>query len=299
VKAIATSVLLVFTLLASPGEAGVREGHAAARPLIVFMSDFGTVDDAVAICKGVMLGIAPMAEIIDLSHQVAPYSIADGARLLARTAPYYPRGTIFVAVIDPGVGTARRPIVVRTRAGQFFVLPDNGLITPTADRDGIAAVREITNPAWRLAGSSSMTFHGRDVFSPAAGHLARGDDWTRVGPRVSDLRRLELPRAVADAGGIAGSVVALDGPFGNLVTNIGADEFRALGYVLGERVTARLAGAELSAPFVATFGDVKPGEMLFFIDSRGSLSLAINEGNLAQARNVAPPAALFVYRKQR
>jgi S-adenosyl-L-methionine hydrolase (adenosine-forming) len=269
----------------------------ATRPLIVFMTDFGTVDDAVAICKGVMLSIAPDAEIIDLTHQVKPYSITDGARLLARTARYYPAGTVFVSVVDPGVGTVRRSIVVKSRRGQFFVLPDNGLVTPVADRDGIVAAREIRNADWLLPGSSSTTFHGRDVYSPVAAHLARGEDWTGVGPTVGELVRLETPRAISDTRGIAGSVVALDGPFGNLVTNISAEEFRALGFRLGESVRFTLAGAEASAPYATTFGDVRPGEALLFIDSRGVLSLALNQGNFAESRGIVPPVDLFIHRK--
>ena len=140
------------------------------KPLIVFMTDFGTVDDAVAICKGVIKTLAPDAEIIDLTHQVTPYSISEGARLLSRTSQYYPSGTIFLTVVDPGVGTSRRSIIVRTKRSQYFVLPDNGLITLVVDRDGIEGIREITNPKWSLAGSSSSTFHGRDIYSPAAAH---------------------------------------------------------------------------------------------------------------------------------
>lgn len=267
------------------------------RPLIVFMSDFGMLDDAVAICKGVMLGIAPDAEIVDLTHQVTPYSIAEGARLLARTAPYFPAGTVFVTVIDPGVGTSRKSIVVKTKRGQYFVLPDNGLVTTLVDRDGVAGIREIRNGDWLLGHATSSTFHGRDVFSPVAAHLARGEDWTRVGPAVTGLVRLEIPQAIADERGISGSVVALDGPYGNLVTNVSSEAFRRLGYALGAPVRVRLGSAELTIPFVATFGDVPAGQPLLFVDSRGLVSLAINEGNFAQSNAVTPPVALVIYRK--
>jgi len=116
------------------------------RPLLVFLSDFGTTEDAVAICQGVTVSVAPDAEIIDLTHQVTPFSISEGARLLPRTAPYFPAGTVFVSVVDPGVGTARRPLVIRTRRGQYFVLPDDGLVTSLVNRDGLAGAREIRNP---------------------------------------------------------------------------------------------------------------------------------------------------------
>ncbi len=294
VCALTAIATLVFAACSGPNGAAPVP---TARRLIVFMTDFGTLDDAVAICKGVMLNIAPAADIIDITHHVTPYSISEGARLLARTAPYYPAGTVFVTVIDPGVGTARRSIVVKTKRGQFFVLPDNGLITPTADRDGVESARLIENPEWLLTGSSSSTFHGRDVYSPVGAHLARGEDWTRVGPIAPPLVRLELQKVVIDDSGIAGSVVALDGPFGNLVTNVGGDEFRKLGYRLGEPVRIRLGDKDLAVPFVATFGDVAPGKPLLFVDSRGLVSLAINQGNFAQANGITPPGGLFVFRK--
>src|SRR5713101_7571929 len=154
----------------------------ARKPAIVFMTDFGTANDSVAICKAVIIGIAPGARIMDITHQVTPFSIEEGARFLAGVSPYYPSGTIFLAVVDPGVGTTRKAVVVKTKKGQFFVLPDNGLITPVLDRDGLDAAREITNTSWMLTPAISSNFHGRDIFSPAAAHLAAGWDWTQAGP---------------------------------------------------------------------------------------------------------------------
>src|ERR1700683_1298069 len=276
-----------------------QTAHAETKPkpLIVFMTDFGTLDDAAAICKGVIKGIAPEAEIIDLTHEVTPFSISEGARLLGRTSQYYPRGTIFLTVIDPGVGTSRRSIVVETKRGQYFVLPDNGLITQVVDRDGIAGIREIANPSWLLTGSSSSTFHGSDVYSPVAAHLAHGEDWTQVGPARAEVTRLDVPRAVIDAGGIKGQVVALDGPFGNLVTNIEGEDFRKLGYRVGDTVRVAVGSAEFRLPFAATFGAVAAGQSLLFIDSRGLVSLAVNQGNFAKQNGITPPVPLTVYSK--
>lgn len=292
----ATLLAVTWCVVSLASDAAGAPPHPK-RPLIVFLSDFGTIDDAVAICKGVMVGVAPDAEIIDLTHQVTPFSIAEGARLLARTAQYFPAGTVFVTVIDPGVGTSRKPIVVKTKRGQYFVLPDNGLVTPLVDRDGLVGAREIRNPAWLIGGRLSSTFHGRDVFSPVAAHLARGDDWAQVGPSMLTLERLETPKAVVDERGISGSVVALDGPYGNLVTNIDGDEFRRLGYVPGDAVRVKVGAEEVTVPYAATFGDVPLGNELVFIDSRGLLSLAINQGNFARSHDVNPPVALIVYRK--
>ena len=287
-------VLLTGLVCAAPA---VTLAAPTPKPVIVFMSDFGTVDDAVAICKGVIKTLAPGAEIIDLTHQVKPYSIAEGARLLGRTSQYYPPGTIFLSVIDPGVGTSRRSIIVRTKRGQYFVLPDNGLITLVLDRDGIEGIREITNPKWGLAGSSSSTFHGRDVYSPAAAHLQRGDDWTDAGPELKSVVRLDIPRVTVDSAGIQGQVVALDGPFGNLVTNIEGRDLAKLGYHVGDAVRVKLSGSEYAVPFVNTFGAVPVGKPLLFIDSRGLASLAINQGNFAGKYGIVPPVPLRILPK--
>ena len=283
-------------VLASATTAAADAPKSAA-PTIVFMTDFGTLDDAVAICKGVMLSIAPDARIVDLTHQVPAYSIATGARYLARTALYYPPGTIFVGVVDPGVGTKRHTIIAKTKRGQYFVVPDNGLLTPIEARDGIAGVREITNPAWMLPGPHSATFHGRDVFSPAAAHLARGEDWTTAGPALAKLAQLTLTVPVLDAGGLMGHVIGLDGPYGNLVTDIKPEIFRALGYQLGDNVSLKVAGKSYSMPFVTTFGDVPVGKPLLYVDSSGLVSVAINQGNFARAHEVAPPAELWIKHK--
>jgi S-adenosylmethionine hydrolase len=297
---ILTRSVAVLALACVVGLLNIPPARAAAarHPLIVFMTDFGTIDDAVAICKGVMKRIAPEAEIIDLTHQVTPFSISEGARMLVRTAQYYPSGTVFVTVIDPGVGTSRKSIVLRTKSGQYFVLPDNGLVTQVADRYGVDGIREITNPGWLLAGSSSSTFHGRDVYSPVAAHLAHGEDWTQIGPVQVSFTRLDVPQAVVDAAGIKGLVVALDGPFGNLVTNVDRDAFLGLGYVVGDTVRVKLGASELSLPYAATFGGVAQGKPLVFIDSRGLVSLAINQGNFAQAYAVTPPVPLVISRKR-
>jgi S-adenosylmethionine hydrolase len=287
-------LVLAGVLAAAPT---ITQADPTPKPLIVFMTDFGSVDDAVAICKGVIKTLAPDAEIIDLTHQVTPYSISEGARLLGRTSQYYPPGTIFLTVIDPGVGTSRRSIIVKTKRGQYFVLPDNGLITLVVDRDGVEGVREITNPKWGLAGSSSSTFHGRDIYSPAAAHLQRGEDWRDAGPELKDVTRLEIPRVTVNSTGIQGQIVALDGPFGNLVTNVARDDLVKLGYQVGDTVRVRLSGKELAVPFVKTFGGVPIGKPLLFIDSRGLASLAINQGNFAKAHGIVPPVSLKILPK--
>src|SRR5579885_809888 len=209
--------LLMLMLAAATKPIMAAEGEKYP-PTIVFMTDFGVVDDSVAICRGVMYGVMPSVRIVDLTHQVTPFSILDGARFLFGATPYYPAGAVFVVVVDPTVGSTRKAIVAHSKRGQFFVLPDNGVITLVEQRDGIDAVREITNPAWMIGSKLSSTFHGRDIFSPVGAHLARGDDWTTVGPEmpVKDLVRLDLKAATLDDHGLNATVIATDGPFGNL-----------------------------------------------------------------------------------
>ena len=269
-------------------------------PTIVFMTDFGTVDDSVPICKGVMYSVMPSVRIVDLSHQVTPFSILDGARFLFGATPYYPAGTIFTVVIDPGVGSTRKAVVIQSKRGQFFVLPDNGLITLVADRDGLEAAREITNPDWMIGKALSSTFHGRDIFSPAGAHIARGDDWTQVGPAmdVKSLVRLDLQVPRLDVQGLHGEIIATDGPFGNLVTNLDAEDFLKLGYQRGDTVPITIGDKKLELPFVKTFSDVALGKPLIYIDSRGRFGLAVNQGSFAAIYGIKPPVKFTIPRKE-
>jgi S-adenosylmethionine hydrolase len=265
---------------------------------IVFMTDFGVVDDSVAICRGVMYSIMPSVRIVDLTHEVTPFSILDGARFLYGATPYYPSGTVFVVVIDPTVGSTRKAVVAKSKRGQFFVLPDNGLLTLVEQRDGIETVREITNPDWMIGTKMSSTFHGRDIFSPVGAHLARGDDWTRVGPEmpVASLVRLELEASRLDDRGATAEIIATDGPFGNLVTNLSADDFLKLGYRHGQEVPLRIGEKEMSIKFVRTFSDVPLGQPLLYIDSRGRFAVAVNQGSFAAVYGVKPPVELEIPR---
>jgi S-adenosylmethionine hydrolase len=270
----------------------------AIRPAtIVFMTDFGTANDAVAICKAVILGIAPDAHIMDITHQVTPFSIEDGARFLAGVTPYYPPGTVFLVVIDPGVGTTRKAVIVKSGKGQYFVLPDNGLVTPIIDRDGLDSAREITNTSWMIGDNVSSTFHGRDIFSPAAAHLAKGDDWTQVGPVVTDLVRLTPPVATIDAKGATGEVIALDDPYGNLITDVQAGDFKKLGYEFGDKITLKIDKKSYTFPFVKTFAAVPLGQPLVYVDSRGRIAVGVNQGDASKKFAVSPPVPVFIPRK--
>ena len=289
-------VFLLMAMLALSAFAGAQTGKYP--PTIVFMTDFGVVDDSVAICRGVMYSIMPEVRIVDLTHQVTPFSILDGARFLYGATPYYPAGTVFVVVVDPGVGSTRKAIVAKSKRGQYFVLPDNGVITLVEQRDGIEGVHEITNTDWMIGTKLSSTFHGRDIFSPVGAHVARGDDWTHVGPEtpVKSLVRLELKAVRFDARGVSAEVIATDGPFGNLVTNLDGEDFLKLGYRHGQDVPIEVGGKEMKIKFVRTFSDVPLSQPLLYIDSRGHLGLAVNQGSFTAVYEVKPPVELFIPR---
>jgi S-adenosylmethionine hydrolase len=296
--AIVVAFLLVLALMVDVPVCAEAQTAQKYPPTIVFMTDFGVLDDSVAICRGVMYGIMPDVRIVDLTHQVTPFSISDGARYLYGATPYFPAGTVFVVVVDPTVGSTRKAIVARSKHGQYFVLPDNGLLTLVEQRDGIESVHEITNPDWMIGTKRSSTFHGRDIFSPVGAHVARGDDWTKVGPEmaVKDLVRLDWKVAKLDESGLTATVIATDGPFGNLVTNVDGDDFLKLGYQRGQEVPVKVGDKELKMKFVKTFSDVPVNQPLLYIDSRGHLGLAVNQNSFAATYGIKPPATLLIPR---
>jgi S-adenosylmethionine hydrolase len=291
-------LLLLLVFLVCSGARNLVAQTATPPPTVVFMSDFGVVDDSVALCKGVMYTIAPDLRIVDLTHEVTPFSILDGARFLYGSTPYFPAGTVFVVVIDPGVGSTRKAVVVKSKRGQYFVLPDNGLMTLVQDRDGIESAREITNHEWMIGAALSSTFHGRDIFSPVGAHLAHGEDWTNVGPEVEvkKLIRLDLVASKLDEHGLSGEVIALDGPFGNLVTNVSEEDFLKLGYGHGQNVHVTIGKTEMNIPFVRTFSDVALKKPLVYINSRGHVALAVNQGSFAAQYSIKPPTPILFSR---
>jgi S-adenosylmethionine hydrolase len=299
ISAFHRKVIVILALFVVFSSLSARaQDSAKYPPTIVFMTDFGVVDDSVAICRGVMYSVMPTVRVVDLTHEVMPFSILDGARYLYGATPYYPAGTVFVVVIDPGVGSARKAMIIKSKRGQYFVLPDNGLITLVAQRDGLDSAREITNTSWMIGKALSSTFHGRDIFSPAGAHLARGDDWAQVGPEVdvNTLVRLDLQAAKIDDQGLHGEVIATDGPFGNLVTNVDAEDFLRLGYQRGQTVPITIGDRRFDLPFVKTFSDVPLNKPLIYIDSRGHFALAVNQGSFAATYGIKPPVKFSIAR---
>ncbi len=262
----------------------------AAQPILVLQSDFGLLDGAVASMKGVAVGVSPDIHIYDLTHQIEPYNIWQGALRLAQTAEYWPAGTVFVSVVDPGVGTERKSIVMRTKSGHYFVTPDNGTLTFVAPRLGIDAVREIDEAVNRRKNSEkSFTFHGRDVYAYTAARLAAGViSFEQVG-RALPAEVVMIPHEAArfEDGVVYGNIQTDDGNYGNIWTNVDRATFGRLGASRGDTVRIQIlkAGKEvlnLDVPFVATFGAVEVGKPLLYLNSLDSVSLAINQKNFAQ-----------------
>ena len=269
----------------------------ADRPVIGFLTDFG-LDGAAAICRGVMLSIARDAQIVDISHVVRKFAISDGAYLLRTAVPWLPVGT-HVAVVDPGVGTARRPIGLATARGDLLIGPDNGLLLAAAARlGGITEARLLENRDWMLAETSS-TFHGRDIFAPIAAHLAVGATFAEVGQAVDvgGLVTLDLPRAAVAQGRLATGVVYVDS-FGNLRLASGRDEVaEALGGVgPGTRIILELTTGVAAATFARTFGDVQAGELLVYEDSSGDLAIGESSGNAARRLGLGTGASVALRR---
>ena len=260
---------------------------------ITFLSDFGLKDDFVGTCHGVMKRIAPEAQIIDITHGIPPQAVLQGALVLANTIGFMPVG-VHLAIVDPGVGGPRRPIVLRDEDDRTYVGPDNGLLLPAASRAGIAAAHELANPDYALE-TISRTFHGRDLFSPAAAHLARGVALDELGPPVDPegLVRLDLPELVITDGGIVATLLYVDS-FGNIALNLTRDDVEGLGIVAGARVELELSGERYYAVMARTFADARPGDVILYEDSYKNMSLAISRGSAARMLHAAPGQAIQI-----
>jgi S-adenosylmethionine hydrolase len=274
-----------------------------ARPFVSLLTDFGLRDPSAAICRGVVLGIAPDAEVVDISHEVRKFAIRDGALLLWCALPYLPVGA-HVAVVDPGVGTARRPIAIQVARGDHLVGPDNGLLLMAADKlGGVTGAVELREAAYRLP-VVSTSFHGRDIFAPAAAHLALGVPLDRLGPSIepAGLVRLPILEPRVTDGALETHVIYVD-TFGNVkLTALRPTLHEALGELpFGSRLEIELRPASAAARRVAatwadTFGRVVRGEPLLYEDSYGRLCLAVNQGDAAAALGLVDDLAMVIRR---
>lgn len=258
---------------------------------IALLSDFGYRDHYAGVMRGVIASIAPAAPVVDITHGIPPQSIAAGAIALRESWRFFPFGTIFVAVVDPGVGTARRPVAIETAAGARFIGPDNGVLWLAADQAGIARAVELRAPRFRLA-DVSQSFHGRDIFAPAAAHLWLRTPLGAFGPELDDLQQFSLGLVERKGTTLLGRVVYVDG-FGNLVTNLGRAEVERLTPSKGAALSVTISG---SAPITVrgTYGDVTPGAPVAMFGSFGLLEIAVRDGSAAGFFAAGPGAAVRV-----
>ena len=254
--------------------------------VVTFLTDFGVQDDFVGTCHGEMARIAPDVRVIDVTHGIEPQAVLQGAIVLRNTVPYLPVG-VRLAVVDPGVGGTRRAIAIRTRDGGSFVGPDNGLLMLAADSIGIESAHELVDPRFRLA-DVSRTFHARDIFAPAAAHLASGVEVAELGPAIApgELVRIDVPEPVTGRTQISTTVLVID-RFGNIATNAKRDHVASLGVTAGDRIEIRLTLDRYYAVLADTFADAGPGELLLYEDSYGLMTLAISRGDAAGLTGVS------------
>jgi S-adenosyl-L-methionine hydrolase (adenosine-forming) len=267
---------------------------------ICFLSDFGLADDFVGTCKGVMLGIAPGVAIVDLTHEVPGFEVEAGAEILHHATRYMPDDAIYLAVVDPGVGTERRALALRTGDGAFLVGPDNGLLVPAAEAlGGVWEVALLNNERYHVHPVSN-TFHGRDVFAPAAAHLAAGVELSELGEAADPSSLVHLGLPGVEERGVAGEdvesrIISID-RYGNARLSVMQEES---GLEYGAELKIDAGDGEMPVRYLETFGSANAGELVIVPDSHWRLSLAINKGNAAQAlglkvggrvRMIAPPA---------
>jgi hypothetical protein len=247
--------------------------------IITLLSDFGLKDPYIAEMKAVILGKCPEAKIIDVSHKIAKFDIHMGAFVLASAAPYFPKGTVHVAVVDPGVGTKRRPIIVETRLG-YFVGPDNGVLMLAASRGALGHVYVIENPQYMLR-NVSRTFHGRDIFAPAAAHLAKGVVASKFGREIEDYVLPDFAVPCLRNNVVAGEVLHVD-DFGNIITNISPEILKKLAVREHESLKVKIGKKVMVLNFCSAYGDVPPGEALAVIGSHDFFEISVNQGDAAE-----------------
>jgi S-adenosylmethionine hydrolase len=264
--------------------------------VVVFQSDFGLKDGAVSEMKGVAVGVSPDLKLFDLTHEIPAFNIWEASYRLRQTVPYWPAGTVFVSVVDPGVGTERKSVVLKTRTGQFIVTPDNGTLTLVAETLGIGEIREIDEAVNRRKDSQkSYTFHGRDVYAYTGARLAAGViTFEQVGPLLSKQEVVSIPyqKAVLEGKVIRGTIPVLDVQYGNIWTNIPGDLFKQLNLSFGDMLQVKIFHQGKLAwqgdmPYSATFGAVALGKPLAYLNSLLQLSFALNQGSFAEVNKIS------------
>ncbi|MEP7164658.1 MAG: S-adenosyl-l-methionine hydroxide adenosyltransferase family protein [Ferruginibacter sp.] len=279
-------IIIFFSLLSVTG--------FSQNKIVVFQSDFGLKDGAVSAMKGVAMGVDSSLKLFDLTHEIPAYNIWEAAYRLEQTIPYWPAGTVFVSVVDPGVGTDRRSVVLKTNTGKYIVTPDNGTLTLIAASQGIAEIREIDEAVNRRKGSeSSYTFHGRDVYAYTAARLAAGAiNFEQVGKELpKEVVNIPFQKAIIEGKKIKGTIAILDVQYGNIWTNIPADLFKQLDAKVGNTLHViiyknKIIKYEGNMPYVETFGAVAKGKPLAYLNSLLQLSFALNMGSFSNSNHI-------------
>lgn len=290
--------ILFFLLL------GVLSSGFGQRRALVFQSDFGLKDGAVAAMKGVAFSVSDDLRVFDITHEIPPFNIWEAAYRLNQTVTYWPAGTVFVSIVDPGVGSARRSVVAKMRSGHFIVTPDNGTLTLIAESLGVAEVREIDESKNRLKNSEkSYTFHGRDVYAYTGARLAAGViTFEEVGAKASmDVVKLPYQKAVFDGKQIHGNIPVLDIQYGNVWTNVDDKTFQKLGVKQGDGVRVKIIHNNVTVyderiPFANTFAEVQAGKPVAYLNSLLNFSIAINSGSFAERYKISsgPESSIII-----
>ena len=267
---------------------------AAQNKIVVFQTDFGLKDGAVSAMKGVAMGVDSSLKLFDLTHEIPAYNIWEAAYRLEQTVSYWPVGTVFVSVVDPGVGTNRKSVVLKTKAGHFIVTPDNGTLTLIAASEGIAFIREIDEAVNRRKGSEkSYTFHGRDVYAYTAARLAAGKiSYEEVGKELpNEVVSIPYQKAILENKKIKGTVTILDVQYGNIWTNIDADIFKQLNAKPGDNLQVviyqnKIKKYEGNMPYAETFGVVAKDKPLLYLNSLLQVSFALNMASFSAVHKI-------------
>jgi hypothetical protein len=260
------------------------------RPVITLTTDFGLRDPYVGEMKAVILSISPNAAIIDITHEVEKFNIRMGAYILASASPYFPKGTIHVAIVDPCVGTKRRPLLIQTRHG-FYIGPDNGVLALAAKNQGIRHIYEISNRKLMLP-KVFNTFHGRDIFAPAAAHVAKGIAPTEFGPEIREITTPRFAKVIKRKNMLVGEVIHVD-DFGNIVTNFSAKELESMG--IKETVSIMLKNTKLKLKLCKAYGEAKLQKPLAIIGSHNFLEVSVNQGSAAEDFNMKSGDRVIIY----
>ncbi len=257
--------------------------HSMPSKIATLTTDFGLKDPYVAEMKAAILSICPTAVIVDITHEISKFNTRMGAYMLASAAPYFPKGSVHVAVVDPGVGTQRRPILIETKQG-FFIGPDNGILVLAAEEQGILCIHELVNPKFMLP-EVSNTFHGRDIFAPAAAHLLNGIKPEEFGPKIREATKPDFSKTTQKNGVLVGMVLHVDG-FGNIITNISEKEV-AQAHLKGA-VRVELPRYKVKLKLCKAYGEAEPKQPIALIGSHGFLEISVNQGSASTKFKVKP-----------